>query len=185
MTDANDRSAGETTRPDRAETAPGRSEAFCLAHLSDLHLASPLALSPGDMFNKRLVGYLSWQLRRRHIHRADVLRVLTADLRGGRPDHTVVTGDIVNISLAREFQAAAAWLASLGPADRVSVIPGNHDAYVRVGWERSWAAWHPYMTSDGAGPGRGGGAAGEDARFPFIRRRGPIAIVGLSSAIPS
>ncbi len=145
---------------------------------------SPLVLAAGDVFNKRLVGYLSWQLRRRRIHRSDVLKVLTDDLLSARPDHIVVTGDIVNISLAAEFKAAAEWLASLGPADRVSVIPGNHDAYVRVAWEGSWAAWKRYMTSDGA-PDRSGGPVGGDARFPFVRRRGPVALVGLTSAIPS
>lgn len=160
-------------------------QGFRLAHLSDLHLASPLALSVGDMFSKRLVGYLSWQLRRRRIHRADVLRVLTEDLRGEGADHIVVTGDIVNISLVREFQAAATWLASLGPADRISVIPGNHDAYVRIGWEGSLAAWRPYMLSDGPPPGEGDEPNGGGARFPFLRRRGPIAVIGLSSAIPS
>lgn len=150
-------------------------QGFRLAHLSDLHLASPLALSVGDMFSKRLVGYLSWQLRRRRIHRADVLRVLTEDLRGEGADHIVVTGDIVNISLVREFQAAATWLASLGPADRISVIPGNHDAYVRIGWEGSLAAWRPYMLSDGPPPGEGdepnGGGRGSRSPPPRTDRR--------------
>ena len=183
MTSVTDPAAGHPMSRDAAAAERPAAE-FCLAHLSDLHLASPLALAAGDMFNKRLVGYLSWQLRRRRIHRSDVLRVLTSDLLAARPDHIVVTGDIVNISLAAEFRAAADWLATLGPAHRVTVIPGNHDAYVRVTWQRSWAAWRRYMTSDD-GPAEGDASNGGDARFPFVRRRGSIALVGLSSAIPS
>lgn len=184
MTRAEDISPCRPRSPDEIDQAAGGTgDTFCLAHLSDLHLASPLALAAGDVFNKRLVGYLSWQLRRRRIHRSDVLRVLTADLLAARPDHIAVTGDVVNISLAAEFRAAADWFATLGPADKVTVIPGNHDAYVRVA-EGSWAAWRPYMTPDNA-PGEGGTPSAGDARFPFVRRRGPIALVGLSSAIPS
>ena len=41
------------------------------------------------------------------------------------PDHIVVTGDLVNISLPREFLRAAAWLTKLGPPRDVSVIPGQ------------------------------------------------------------
>jgi 3',5'-cyclic AMP phosphodiesterase CpdA len=183
MTHAIDKVASDPVSPDAVEATSGR-PSFCLAHLSDLHLASPLALAAGDVFNKRLVGYLSWKLRRRHIHRSDVLRVLTADLLAAGPDHIAVTGDIVNISLAAEFRAAADWLATLGPSHRVSVVPGNHDAYVPVSWERSCSAWRVYMTSDGA-PDEGRASPGENGPFPFIRRRGPIALVGLSSAIPS
>ncbi len=176
--------AGDPASPESMAANGHRHDAFCLAHLSDLHLASPLVLAVGDVFTKRLVGYLSWQLRRRHIHRSDVLRVLTADMLAARPDHIAVTGDIVNISLAAEFRAAAEWLAALGPADRVSVVPGNHDAYVRGTWEGAWSAWRIYMSSDDAAESNGA-QPGKDGRFPFVRRRGPVALVGLSSAIPS
>lgn len=157
----------------------GAAGAFLLAHLSDPHLAQALPLAATDIFRKRVIGYLSWQLRRRHIHRGEVLAALTADLQAQRPDHIAVTGDIVNISLPSEFAAAAAWLAKLGPSDRVSVVPGNHDAYVRVSFARSWAAWGAFMTAD-AGAGGGGTEA---ARFPFVRRRGPVALVGLTTAV--
>ena len=156
---------------------------YCLAHLSDLHLASPLALASGDVFNKRIVGYLSWQLRRRRIHRSDVVRAMTADLLAAHPDHIAVTGDIVNISLATEFRAAAAWLATLGSTEQVTVVPGNHDAYVRVAWEGSLSTWRDHMTSDASADVPPTPAGGEP--FPFVRQRGPIALVGLSSAIPS
>lgn len=162
---------------------------FRLAHLSDPHLAQPLALAAPDLVSKRFIGFLSWRLKRRHIHRPEVLAALTGDLLAQRPDHVAVTGDIVNIALVAEFGAAAAWLAGLGPADRVSVVPGNHDAYVQVPFAKSLAAWCPYMTSDDAAaraadaPADQGPAANAGCGFPFIRRRGRIALVGLTTAI--
>jgi 3',5'-cyclic AMP phosphodiesterase CpdA len=166
----------------RFSPPPAGDAGFCLAHLSDPHLAEPLPLTATDLVRKRLIGYLSWSLKRRHIHRADVLAALAADLRAQAPDHVAVTGDIVNISLASEFAAAAAWFASLGPPERVSVIPGNHDAYVRLPWQRSWASWLPYMRSD---DGRTAAGRAETAgpAFPFVRRRGPLAIIGLTTAV--
>lgn len=154
---------------------------FLLAHLSDPHVASRLRLGWRDLVGKRVLGYLSWQLRRRHIHRESVLDILADDLRLQSPDHVVVTGDITNISLPGEFPAAARWLARLGHPEEVSIIPGNHDAYVNVSWERSWAHWCDYMRSD-ASHAVDCGALG---RFPYVRRRHDLAIVGLSTAVAS
>jgi 3',5'-cyclic AMP phosphodiesterase CpdA len=56
----------------------------------------------------------------------------------------------------------------------VTVIPGNHDIYVR-GTEAAPAAyWGDYMRGDD-------GAAG----FPFLRRRGEVALIALSTALPT
>jgi Predicted phosphohydrolases len=152
---------------------------FVLAHLSDPHVASRLRLGWRDLVSKRVLGYLSWQMRRRHIHRLRVLDALAADLRTQAPDHVAVTGDITNIALPAEFPAAARWLAGLGRPEQVSVIPGNHDAYVALAWERSWKHWDHYMRSD-ADHGPRSSATG---RFPYLRRRSEVAIVGLSTAV--
>ena len=156
---------------------------YTLAHLSDPHVPPLARPAVGDLMSKRLLGYLSWQRHRKRIHRLDVLESLTDDLSAQRPDHVVVTGDLVNISLPAEFETALRWLDRLGPADRVTVVPGNHDAYVRVPWAETWRHWRDYMSSeDGNGPAR----VPEDfADFPLVRRRGPLAIVGTSSAVPS
>jgi 3',5'-cyclic AMP phosphodiesterase CpdA len=155
---------------------------FTLAHLSDTHLGE-LGLPRLDLLlSKRLLGLLSWHLRRKAIHEGPVLAALVTDLHAARPDHTVVTGDLVNISLPEEFARAAVWLKDLGPPWDVSVIPGNHDAYVPIAWDRSLALWADYMSSDGA-DGRAHPAAGP-ADFPFLRRRGPLAIVGVTTAAP-
>ncbi len=160
---------------------------FTLAHLSDPHVPPLPRPRIGELMNKRLLGYLSWQHRRKGIHRADMLDRLTADLKSKQPDHVVVTGDLVNISLPGEFETAADWLRRLGTPDRVTVVPGNHDAYVAMPFSRSWHHWASYMSSEATGeaggnPGREPTGFGD---FPLVRRRGPVAVVGTSSALPT
>ncbi len=156
---------------------------FTLAHLSDPHVPPLPPAGPGALLNKRFLGYLSWRHRRRKVHRPEVLERLVADLQAQRPDHVAVTGDLTNLALPAEFEAAARWLEGLGAPEQVTVVPGNHDAYVGVPWATSWRHWRAYMSSE---------AEGEDPRppedfgdFPLVRRRGPIALVGASSAVPT
>ena len=110
---------------------------FRLAHLSDLHLGPMPRVRARSLMNQRVLGYLSWQKSRYRVHRRDVLDALVADLREQAPDHVALTGDLVNISLPAEFVQAAAWLRELGDAAWVTVIPGNHDAYVKVKWHEA------------------------------------------------
>lgn len=152
--------------------------AFVLAHLSDLHLAPLPRPMFRDLASKRVLGYLNWRRGRDEVHRADVLYTLLEDLQTVAPDHIAVTGDLTNIALDAEFAAARAFLERLGPPEAVTVVPGNHDAYVKGALERALAAWAPYVTSDGADTVRP-----PLELFPTLRRRGPVAIVGLSTAI--
>jgi 3',5'-cyclic AMP phosphodiesterase CpdA len=152
---------------------------FRLAHVSDLHLGQPLALTWSQLANKRLLGYLSWQLRRRRSHLGAVLDALVRDLHAVRPDHVAITGDLVNLALPAEFAEAGAWLRRLGPPEWISLVPGNHDALVAVPPGDGWDHWRAYMASDADAPDANGGD------FPFLRRRGPLVIVGLSTAFPS
>jgi 3',5'-cyclic AMP phosphodiesterase CpdA len=133
-------------------------------------------VSPRALMNQRVLGYLSWQRRRYRVHRREVLDALVEDLRAQDPDHIAITGDLVNISLPAEFVQAASWLRQLGAPEGITVIPGNHDAYVEVKWREAWAHWSDYMCGD-VGSGR------EADDFPFLRRRGPIAVIGMSTAV--
>jgi 3',5'-cyclic AMP phosphodiesterase CpdA len=154
---------------------------FVLAHLSDLH-ATPVRLqSVREILNKRALGWLSWKLRRRDEHRAAVLDALVDDLARVAPDHIAVTGDLTNLGLASEFEAALRWLGRLGGPSRVSVVPGNHDSYVSSPQAASWEPWAPYLTGRASGGGEPPEAGGS-VEFPSVRVRGPVALVGLSSA---
>src|SRR5919106_6036016 len=107
---------------------------FTLAHLSDLHLPPPTAIGLRAAASKRLFGYLSYRLKRKKVHEEAVLGVLASDLRQSAPDHIAITGDLTTIALPEEFDRVRRWLHALGPADAISVVPGNHDAYVAVPW---------------------------------------------------
>ena len=157
---------------------------FVLAHLSDLHLSSLIGVRPRELMDKRILGYLSWRHRRRREHRGDVLESLRADLHAQRPDHVAVTGDLTHIGLPREFREAADWLARLGPPENVTVVPGNHDAYVREPWHRTFAQWSPYMRGDDAAA-VAANASESRVEFPSLRVRQHVALIGLSTALPT
>lgn len=146
---------------------------FVLAHLSDPHLAPLPTPRFSDLASKRLLGFLNWQRKRRNIHDADTLEALIADLKRQRTDHLAVAGDLVNLALPDEFKAAQRWMQALGAPQAVTLVPGNHDAYVRRAEQEPAHWWGDYMDSDGE----------EQPAFPFVRRRGQVAIVGLSTAV--
>lgn len=157
---------------------------FSVGHISDLHSTPVAPTNPTQLLNKRFFGWLSWQLRRRKIHRPQVLEALIEDLGDTAPDHLLVTGDLTNISLEREFTAARVWLDRLGSPRDVSLVPGNHDAYVELPQASSWSLWSEFIASD---DGFTSEDRGHDPRgsFPTLRIRGPLAIVGLCSALPT
>jgi 3',5'-cyclic AMP phosphodiesterase CpdA len=148
--------------------------AFVLAHLSDPHLAPLPRPRSFELIGKRITGYINWRRHRRFVHEQAVLDGLVADLKTQKPNHIAVTGDLANIGLRQEFENGRAWLEGLGAPADVSVIPGNHDAYVRGALAIAANEWQANMTGDD-------GAAG----FPYLRRRGPVALIGLSTGMPT
>ena len=146
---------------------------FVLAHITDPHLAPLPAPRCSELRSKRLGGFINWQRKRRDIHLLETLEQTAAEVKRQRADHIAVTGDLVNLSLPEEFPAARTWLNNLGPARDVTFVPGNHDAYVRRMEDAAARHWADYMLGDGE----------QAVSFPFVRRRGPVAIIGVSSAV--
>jgi 3',5'-cyclic AMP phosphodiesterase CpdA len=155
-------------------------QTFTLIHLSDVHLG-PIEGFHWRYWNiKRGVGYLNWHRGRVRIHRREVANLIAADALRQRADHIAVTGDLANIGLPGEYGAATAWLASLGEPDHVSVVPGNHDIYTsRLHGASCLDTWAPYMRPSGTWN------ASEPVRFPYVKVIGPVALIGLNSAIPT
>ncbi len=145
------------------------------AHLSDPHNPLPQDVAFRQLLNKRLLGYLSWRRKRHLRHRPEVLAALLADIGQAAPDHIIVAGDLVNIALPEEFRAARDWLETVGHPRDVTVIPGNHDAYVPVPFAQGIGQWSPWMLGDDD----------DCVTFPFVRHRGPVAFVMLSTAVPT
>ena len=144
---------------------------FTLAHLSDIHLAPLPIPRRRELIGKRLTGFINWRRARRFIHDRPTLDALVADLKQRRVDHIAVTGDICNLALPQEYPLGRAWLETLGPPLDVTVVPGNHDIYMPIGARLAEQEWGPFMHGD----------AGET--FPFVRRRGHVALVGLNSGV--
>jgi 3',5'-cyclic AMP phosphodiesterase CpdA len=123
-------------------------------------------------------------MNRSHVHRSSFVRAIARAVHASRADHVVITGDLTNLALEAEFEAVRRIIDEdlrLSPND-VSIIPGNHDLYTQgaLSSRRFATYFGEFMTSDlpalavDVGPGH----------FPFVRLRGPVAIIGLSSAIP-
>lgn len=143
-----------------------------LAHLSDPHLGPLPRPAVRALLSKRIFGYANWVRNRGRALSGSILDGLLEDLAAQRPDHICLTGDLINIALPGEFETAAKFLAALGPPDKVSCVLGNHDAYVPGAARRAAAEWAPYMSGD---DGR--------QRFPYLRRRDGLALIGVSTAV--
>ncbi len=168
-------------RPARSRAAPAgthgkRAVSVELAHITDPHL--PLAgARPAELLGKRVLGWLSWTLRRRHVHRREALDAIVADIRRQAENpHIVITGDLVNVSTRAEFAAARQWLERLATPENLTLIPGNHDFYVAAAARAAGGLLAPWM---------GGANIATPASFPFVRYVGNVALIGLNSAYPA
>ena len=152
--------------------------AFSLAHLSDLHLGPLPAGSARRHFAlKRTIGAINWRLNRHRAHSPAVAAAIAADI-------VALTGDIVNVAAHDEFAAAGAWLDAFGKPDWISFVPGNHDTYVRMDWKHGLMHLAPYMQGDmKVGLAQSGPQIA--APFPYVRLRRNVALIGVSSGVPT
>jgi 3',5'-cyclic AMP phosphodiesterase CpdA len=127
------------------------------------------AQKSGEINLKRILGHRSWHINRKHHHLVKTLDSLKADVKKQNIDHYCVTGDTTNLGLESEFKRTKDWLLDLGAPNTISLTPGNHDAYgsnYRRDLKEYWSEF------------------GCDA-FPYVHKRGPVAIIGISSAVPT
>jgi 3',5'-cyclic AMP phosphodiesterase CpdA len=147
---------------------------FRLAHLSDAHIGPIPRPRLHELLGKRVTGYANWLHKRAGQHDMALLSRLVDDLLAQAPDHVAMTGDIVNIGLPEEIALARDWLLRLGGPEGVSFSPGNHDAYTPDAMPVVAEAFAPWTTGDDG-----------VAAFPYLRRRGAVALIGLSSGVPT
>jgi 3',5'-cyclic AMP phosphodiesterase CpdA len=158
-----------------------------LAHCSDLHLLSHDGARWLDLANKRWIGAMNLLSNRSRHYHVDAFDDMVGDLNAAGVDHVLCTGDVTNLALRREFEFARAKFdgLALGPHG-VTVIPGNHDAYVAEGvplfaelfgpfaaGDPGWA-WTPADLAPDEGPG--------ELRWPIVRVRGELALIGTSTS---
>ncbi len=152
---------------------------FKLAHISDVHLGPLPKLTFRELASKRITGFVNWHRNRRKHLFTDTLDVLLGDIERHTPDHLAITGDLVNLATGIEIRAAADWLEEVGPPETTSVVPGNHDAYVAGAHDKAMNAWYGYVRGDNSPD-----SWDEDQDvFPYMRVRGPVALIGCSTSI--
>jgi 3',5'-cyclic AMP phosphodiesterase CpdA len=155
-----------------------------IAHFSDLHLLSLDGVPLRRFLNKRATGAANLKFKRGSIHRAAYVRAIAREVKRLAVDHVVVTGDLTNLALETEFELARRLFETdldLSPKD-VTIVPGNHDVYTRGSYsaQRFFTYFSDYLVSDlpelAVDVGTG--------RFPVVKLRGPVAVIGLCSAVP-
>jgi 3',5'-cyclic AMP phosphodiesterase CpdA len=87
------------------------------------------------------------------------------------------------LGLAAEYAKVKSLLEALGSASDVTIIPGNHDAYVDGALDGRLFEWADYMVSDGEKVCEKTEPA-DIVIFPSLRVRDSVAIIGLSTAQP-
>lgn len=156
-------------------------QTITIGHVSDLHLGPLPPFTPPHWNVKRALGVINWMRKRRTLHQAHVWQAIRDDLKSRRPDHIVVSGDLINVGLPAEYVAALATLQAIGAPAHVSVVPGNHDIYTRLWRDPGVARWRAFMT----GPHGASAPDGPTLRFPYVRRIGHVALIALNSARPT
>lgn len=149
---------------------------FRLAHISDIHLGPLPEITYVELASKRITGYINWQRNRGRALGSRVREALQGDLQKYDPDHIAVTGDLVNLALDAELALARQWLETLGAPLDVSVVPGNHDAYVPGALAKACRIWGPWMRGDGIK------IDPDPGDFPYLRVREDVAIIGINTA---
>ncbi|NRA88418.1 MAG: metallophosphoesterase [Rhizobiales bacterium] len=164
---------------------------FRLAHFSDIHMPPMPKPTLLELTGIRILGLTSWAISRKKIHMQNVFRAFEKDIKQQEIDHYAFSGDLVNIGSRAEIKRSTAWMRGFAPADKMSYVPGNHDAYTEDSIASILHHWSDYMTccDQGAeilktlnieltnavpfGP------------FPYIRIFGRVALIGISSAYAS
>ena len=148
-------------------------DVLTVAHLSDPHLTTLAHARLRTLFNKRVLGYLSWWRRRRFVHDPRVLLAVVEDLVRSAPDQVALTGDLTHVGLPEECAEARDWLVALGRRVPLFVVPGNHDRYTRDEPTLTIERWREYLRGD------------DSEVLPSVRLRGRIALIGVDTAVPT
>lgn len=143
-----------------------------VVHISDIHIWH-YTWKPWRLFGKRAVGMVELATGRAKRFRLERIDAVIERVRALDADHILITGDVTTTALRSEYETAVAHLRPLlAQADRVTVVPGNHDRYtLRATRDRRFEAFFGnYMPA---------------AQFPWLRPIGEgFVILGLDATRP-
>jgi 3',5'-cyclic AMP phosphodiesterase CpdA len=150
-----------------------------IAHFSDTHVLALRGARPQQFLNKRITGAVNLALARSRHYQVEVFEHLLGAIADVAPDHTVCTGDLVNLALEPEFVRVHQLLEDVFPEESLTLVPGNHDYYAKDAvaagrFEKYFGMFQPKDCD-----------LGTDAHYPVCRVLDDVFIVGLSSAITS
>ena len=149
-----------------------------VAHFSDAHVAALNRPKLHTLLNKRWTGALNLALFRARHHQEEIFSALLEAIDLLKLDHTICTGDMVNLGLPEEFQRAGELLRCHFSPGELTMMPGNHDLYVEEArglFERSFGLYLPQDIAPRDGIWS----------YPVIRRLPGLLILGLSTAQPA
>ncbi len=108
-----------------------------IAHLSDVHMLEARA-NPSHLHNLSL-HFLSFGRVLDAGGRAGKLKRALAVAKRNQADHFVISGDLTEVGAPDQFEAFAETLhASEIDPERITLVPGNHDAYTSAGaWKQA------------------------------------------------
>lgn len=148
-----------------------------LVHLTDPHLSTLDAESLFTLKGKRWSGYLSWRKNRRKHFLPAVLDTLVTSIKAENADQILLTGDLVHIGLDSEIAQATEWLKTLGTAEKVMLVPGNHDIYANGSADSVFKAWSDYLFQTD----QPADSVPASDQFPVVRKLGKLSLIGVST----
>ena len=123
----------------------------CSPTSSDPHLPPMPRPRVRDLLGKRITGYLNWQIRRAPHHLPGTIDAIVNDVVAARPDHVVVTGDLVNLALPDEFAMARKFLSRLGTTGRSASFRATTISMCAAPKPATSTAWRDFLSVDEAG----------------------------------
>ena len=152
-----------------------------IAHFSDTHVLSLKGVGVREFLNKRMTGAVNLAFNRAKHYRVEVFEQLLDAVLAVEPDHSVCTGDLVNLALEPEFVRVRELLTERFEAENLTLVPGNHDYYTKGAvqeglFESYFKEYLPQDLESESTP---------ESPYPITRNLGDVVIVGLSSAIPT
>jgi 3',5'-cyclic AMP phosphodiesterase CpdA len=152
-----------------------------IAHFSDTHVLSLKGVGVREFLNKRMTGAVNLAFNRAKHYRVEVFEQLLDAVLAVNPDHSVCTGDLVNLALEPEFIRVRELLTDRFDSTQLTLVPGNHDYYTKGAvqeglFEHYFQEYLPQDLEATPTP---------TSPYPITRNLGDVVIVGLSSAIPT
>lgn len=146
-----------------------------IAHFSDTHVLAIGNAKLNQFMNKRITGAANLVLNRSRHYRTEVFEAVLDAISEERADHVVCTGDLVNLALEAEFFKVRSLLARHFAPGELTIVPGNHDYYVKEAMERGHfeSIFSDYLPNTGS----------SGSHYPFLKVVDEVAIIGLCSAI--